>query len=273
MPQTTTTKKANKSGVSEGAEKTRKSIQSVEIGARVLEALIARRDGSGFLRDVADQAGLSRSQAHRYLLAFVNSGLVEQDPATGRYGLGSMAVRLGLAAMARMDFINIATNELRVVLEDLQTTGLLSIWGDFGPTVVRWIEGGTPLYTSLRIGSVLPLQTSSTGNVVQAFMPPSHYREVLERERRSGIKIDGDEIAAKIAEVRKTGYAHVSGGVVPGLSGLSAPIFDSQARVVAVMSVLNRSVDDDHLPTDRFDQLLDAARRASTAIGWNGEYP
>lgn len=58
----------------------RTSIQSLEIGARVLEALVNSNNEGAHLREVAEKAKLSRSQAHRYLLAFVNTGVVEQDP-------------------------------------------------------------------------------------------------------------------------------------------------------------------------------------------------
>ena len=52
-------------GLKEDNDK-RKSIQSVEIGVRVLLALVETGGGEGaFLREVADHSGLSRSQAHR----------------------------------------------------------------------------------------------------------------------------------------------------------------------------------------------------------------
>src|SRR3546814_3072995 len=48
------------------AQKPRKSIQSVETGVRVLEALISCPGGCAPLRDIAAGAEMSRSQAHRY---------------------------------------------------------------------------------------------------------------------------------------------------------------------------------------------------------------
>ncbi len=99
-------------GLKEDNDK-RKSIQSVEIGVRVLLALVETGGGEGaFLREVADHSGLSRSQAHRYLLSFVNTGVAEQDERSGRYYLGGLTVRLGLAAMARLDTVRIAAEHL-----------------------------------------------------------------------------------------------------------------------------------------------------------------
>lgn len=249
----------------------RKSIQSVEIGARVLLALLKADSGGAFLRDVASNSGLSRSQAHRYLLAFINTGMVEQNASSGRYSLGTLAVRLGLAAMARLDPVRIATGYLEELLDELKTTGLLSVWGDNGPTVIRWIDGGVPLFTSMHVGSNLPLQGSSTGTLFLAYCPPAQTRERVERERAEGIVVDDEELSDQIESVRKLGYARTYGSVVPGLAAVSVPIFDSQHRLVATMSVLARAQDKAYFSKAKIERILEQARRASEAIGWPGQ--
>ena len=250
----------------------RKSIQSVEIGVRVLLALVKAGGGEGaYLREVSDNSGLSRSQAHRYLLSFVNTGVVEQDQKSGRYFLGSLMVRMGLAAMARMDSVRIATEHLENILIELKTTGLLSVWGDYGPTVIRWIDGGMPLFTSLHTGSVLPLQVSSTGILFLTYCPPEQTRERIEKERAEGIVVDDDELAALIDETRRAGFARSYGTVVPGLSAVSVPVLDSQNRLVATMSILGRSEQKTFLSKAKIDRMIEVARNASMAIGWQGE--
>ena len=248
----------------------RKSIQSVEIGARVLLALLKAEKIGAYLREVADNSEMSRSQAHRYLLAFVNTGMVEQDAASGRYSLGPLAVRLGLAAMARMDPLRVASQDLEVLLCELKTTGLLSVWGDYGPTVIRWLDGGSPLFTSMRTGSVLPLQASSTGTLFLAHCPPEQTAPLVERERANGIVVGDDELSRRVEEARRQGYSGTFGTVVPGLSAISAPIFDSQGRLIATMSVLARTQDSDYFSAARIERIVDSARNTSRAIGWIG---
>lgn len=259
-------------GIGESLESNsqRKSIQSVEIGARVLLALLKPDRTESYLREVAESSGLSRSQAHRYLLAFVNTGMVEQNPATGRYALGNLAVRLGLAAMARLDPIRIASEHLEALLLELRTTGLLSVWGDYGPTVIRWIDGGVPLFTSMHTGSNLPLQASSTGMLFLAHCSEELTKARIELERTEGIFVEDTVISAQVEEARNLGYARTYGTVVPGLSAVSAPIFDSQGRLVATMSVLARSQDSGFFTKSKIDIILKRARIASTAIGWPG---
>ena len=74
-----------------------RGVQSVEVGARILRALV-ELGAPAMLRDVATKAAVAPAQAHAYLVSFRNAGLVEQDPSTGRYLLGPFALQLGLAA-------------------------------------------------------------------------------------------------------------------------------------------------------------------------------
>ncbi len=248
-------------------QKPRKSIQSVETGVRVLEALVSCPGGCAHLRDVAAAAAMSRSQAHRYLQAYINTGLVQQEPTDGRYSLGPTALKVGLSALSRLDVIRISTAHLRQLAEDLETTGLLLIWGDYGPTIIRWVDGGVPIATSLRVGSVLPIQHSSAGLVFMAFQPPLAYKAQLERERATRAAIDEAELQAMLNEIRHQGYAKVDGQVVPGLSGISVPIFDMQEKLIAVINIIGRMLDDQFFCQSNIDAVMAAALRASNALG------
>src|SRR3546814_7852931 len=46
----------------------------------------ADAEGPQRLRDIAAVSELSRSQAHRYLLSYVNTGMVRQDSESGQIG-------------------------------------------------------------------------------------------------------------------------------------------------------------------------------------------
>lgn len=251
-------------------EQPRKAIQSVEIGVRVLRALMDCSKDGAQLREVAEKSGLSRSQAHRYLLAFVNTGVVEQNSQNSRYALGAFSVRLGMAALARVDAVQIAGTYLANLLGELQTTGLLSVWGNYGPTVIRWIDGGLPLFTTLHVGSVLPVQASSTGMLFLAHFSPALTQPIIDAERAAGIIIDDKELEELAAQARELGYAQTFGTVVPGLSALTAPVFDPENKLVATMSVLSRSQDKNFYTKSRIEKIRAAAKETSRAIGWPG---
>lgn len=250
------------------APRQRKSIQSVEIGVRVLKSLVSTETGRAPLREIADKAAMSRSQAHRYLLSFINTGMVVQERNSGLYSLGPIALEIGLSAAFRLDVIQAAADELRGLVEAVGTTGILSIWAEHGPTLVRWIDGKHPVLTSLTIGSVLPLLTSSAGMVFLSFQAPARVATVLEAELSARLKVDRRELAERVRKTREAGYATVAGDLIPGLSAITAPVFDMQGWPAATLGLLGYSWDQNFLTQSNIRLMLAAAQRASFAIGW-----
>ena len=131
-------------------------IQSIEVGARLLEAL-ARSRGSMMLRDLAAAADMAPAKAHRYLVSFGRMGLVEQHPETGRYDLGAFALHLGLSALGRLEPLELATPLLESLGDEIGQTVAAAVWGTHGATIVRWRGSEAPVTASLRVGSVMPL--------------------------------------------------------------------------------------------------------------------
>src|SRR5215212_9935410 len=131
--------------------KKRRGIQSIETGIRVLEAL-ERADGPLALKDLSASADLDPSSAHRYLASFVHCGLVRQDP-DARYDFGPLALRIGLAAMQRLDPMQLAERALPELVAETGYTALLSVWSSRGPTVVHWQRSKNPFTTNLALGS------------------------------------------------------------------------------------------------------------------------
>src|SRR4051794_9186131 len=72
----------------------RRGIQSVETGLHVLTALAAC-GGPAPRSAVAQRAGVSPSQAHRYLSSLMAAGMAKQDPISRFYDLDAGASRLG----------------------------------------------------------------------------------------------------------------------------------------------------------------------------------
>src|ERR687886_243439 len=72
-------------------------VQSVARAAELLKALGAA-GADAPLFDLADRCALNRSTAWRILATLEDSGLVERDPRTGRYGAGYALVALAAGA-------------------------------------------------------------------------------------------------------------------------------------------------------------------------------
>src|SRR6188472_404911 len=89
-------------------ERSSRGIQSVEVGGQLLRAL-AHHGRPMALKDLAREAGMAPAKAHPYLVSFGKLGLIAQDAASGRYGLGPLAMELGLISLQQFDPLRLAT--------------------------------------------------------------------------------------------------------------------------------------------------------------------
>jgi DNA-binding IclR family transcriptional regulator len=148
----------------------------------------------------------------------------------------------------------------------------LSVWGNKGPTVVRIeVAVGTIIVTT-RIGTVGPLLTTASGLVFATFQQDEQVRRMLESEEeelaRSGRQDLIEGAKHIIAEARKYGLAAATNTLTPGVSGISAPIFDHQRKLAAAMTVFGPTgIIDESLSGTVAQELLAAASATGRLLG------
>jgi DNA-binding IclR family transcriptional regulator len=250
----------------------RGTIQAVD-GALIVLQVLASLTGPAPLGEIARLASMSPSKVHRYLASFIKAGLVQQTHRSGRYDLGRAALELGLAAMSRLDLVSAAADRLEDLVEATGAAGLLAVWGNQGPTVVRWHRTRSFVITSLGLGTTMPLLNSATGRVFLAFSPwpvvEPLFRQELERAQALGLRwadinpASDADFEALITRVRAVGYAAVDGRFVPGLNAIAAPVLNWQREAEAVMTLTtgDPSILDPNGPALRL--LLAACREVS----------
>jgi DNA-binding IclR family transcriptional regulator len=221
-------------------------IKSLESALAVL-AYLSKQKGAATLTDIARGCDMSPSNVHRYMATFIQAGLAKQEGKSGRYDLGLGALELGLAAIARHDFVNSAADGLFQLTSDTGMTALLSVWGNDGATVVRWERGASPTVTSIGLGTTLPLLRSATGRAFLAWGPNAAIATAREAElrrasRQPTLLPDSEPTKAGlnqlVAQVRDDGFAWVDGRYIPGLVAAAAPILDWQGEAQAVITLV-----------------------------------
>src|SRR5438067_4014819 len=190
----------------------RRGIQSIDTGIRLLEVM-EKADGPLALKELSAKADLDPSSAHRYLASFVRCGLVRQDP-NARYDFGPLALRIGLAAMQRLDPVQITERAMPDLVSETGYTALLSVWSNRGPTVVHWQRSKNPFTTNLALGSVLPIYRSATGAVMVAFLPATVTAEALAAEGRRET-VDREVFTRAVERAKRTRLAFVDSSVIP----------------------------------------------------------
>jgi DNA-binding IclR family transcriptional regulator len=220
------------------ADDARQGIQSVE---NAMTVLLALEEGLGpmSLTQIAAAASMAPSKAHRYLVSLGRVGLVSRSRNSGLYDMGPSMRRLGVESLRRMDEVGLASEYLPELRDRTGHAVNLAVWGDHGPVVVRWDYGSYALPITVRVGATMPMLSSSIGRVYLAYLPAVLTDPVLRDQAESAEQtgLTGTEVEAITAAVRRDGFAVTSGGVVPGVSSVAAPVFaagDSLPLAVAL---------------------------------------
>jgi DNA-binding IclR family transcriptional regulator len=222
-----------------------KGIQSIELGCRVLAALAASEKPMS-LGEIARAAGMPPSNARRYLISLVRTGLAEQDQATSRYDLSWFSLRLGLAALERRDVLRMGRPLLRRLCDTLDQTVALVTWSEAGPIVVHFEEADRGVLRLVApLGAILPLTSTAAGRIFAAWLPRDKTEAMITSELRGEgqspyaprgrAPLDWDGI---LAEVKMRGLARMAGSPAEGVSTMAAPVFGYDGKLAAALVAL-----------------------------------
>jgi DNA-binding IclR family transcriptional regulator len=219
-------------------------IQSIENGTPVLRALV-RAPGPLSLTAIASASGMAPGKAHKYLASYIRAGLVIQNEIGGRYDLGPFALELGVAAMRRINIMEIAQPAMEDLRDLLGHTVSLAIWANHGPTIMRIAETPDIMSLTVRFGTVMPLLTSSFGRIFAAYLDRRFTQTQIQKELADPEGIAAlaglrslAEVEAMLAQYRARGMSVADNLSAPGRVALAAPVFDHNNRIVAAIAVI-----------------------------------
>jgi DNA-binding IclR family transcriptional regulator len=223
--------------------KHRAGVQSVVIAAKVLKALAAK-GGSAPLKELAAATDMPRAKVHRYLGSLRAADLVKQDPHSGHYQIASAAVTIGLVGLHRTSPVRQLQEMLPRLRDRINETVTGAIWTDRGPMVVALEESSQVVTMNVRIGSVLPVSSTSIGRLFLAYMPSAHTARLVAVERSRPTSSDvhtDDDLQALTSSIRARRLSQTHGALIPGLDAIAAPVFDHREQIVAVICVVGHS--------------------------------
>lgn len=220
-------------------------IQSIEIGMQLMSTLVdhAFDNPPPMLKTLAAKAGMPPAKAHRYMVSLVRAELVERDAATGRYRLGPMARHIGLRAIQSLDVVRLTTPRMPAICADIGFSVALAIWAYGGPTIIAIEERRRPITIGTRIGELMPIVSSATGQIFGTYLPRATTEKLIKAEiimlrKTSDAVINEASLSALFDQVRGTGLGSTEGGLNPTVNALSAPIFDFRGTLVGALSTL-----------------------------------
>jgi flavin reductase (DIM6/NTAB) family NADH-FMN oxidoreductase RutF/DNA-binding IclR family transcriptional regulator len=176
--------------------------------------------------------------------------------------------------IARLQAVRVATRALAELSDELDETLGLGVWGNKGPTIVRWEESRTPVSDNLRTGLVLPVLSSATGLAFAAWLPrgvtaPFLDAELL-RDASGTFYPDADRLPQRLAQMRTQGFVRLVGTddfsdfYGSSISAASVPVFAGQGAMVLALTAIGAT---DRLNTAAEGRLLTRMRQCAQELG------
>lgn len=177
------------------------------------------------------------------------------------------------ANIARLKAVRVATRALVELSDELDETLGLGVWGNMGPTIVRWEESSQPISENLRTGLVLPVLTSATGLAFAAWLPPETTASFIDAELAPGgvgaAASVTTALAQQLAEIRATGMVRLVGTDAfadlygTRISAISLPVFDPTGAMVLALTAIGAS---DRLDIGESGRLVTRLRACAATL-------
>jgi flavin reductase (DIM6/NTAB) family NADH-FMN oxidoreductase RutF/DNA-binding IclR family transcriptional regulator len=188
------------------------------------------------------------------------------------HDLGPLPADSG-ANIAKLKAVRLATRAVVDLSDELDETLGLGVWGNHGPTMVRWEESTQPVSDNLRTGLVLPVLTSATGLAFAAWLPRELTAGLIDAEvprDAAGQYLPGPErLPQRLAQIRAQGFVRLVGTdefaelYGRSISALSVPVYGPDGAMVLALTAIGAS---DRLDTSDNGKVLVGMRRCAATL-------
>jgi len=218
---------------------TRYRIELVEKTFALLEAFRPdRRELT--VREMVEATGQTQSSVYRIVANLARLGILDLDPATRRYRIGSKLYALG--SLAVLDVRKLAMPQMELLRDRSGLTVSLSAAHDrSGGILVEVLESREPYGVALAVGTREPLHCTASGKCELA-----HARRGQGEDPLAGLELtaftantltDRDALEAELADVRRVGYAVDRGEWAEHVNCVAVPVFDRTGELCGALSV------------------------------------
>ena len=213
-------------------------VQSFARGLEVIRSFSAQSPRQT-LTEVAGRTGLTRAGARRILLTLQTLGYVESDGKLFR--LTPRMLDLGFAYLSSLPIWNLAEPVMEALVDEVKESCSAAVLDGTDIVYVLRVPTHKIMSISLGVGSRLPAYCTSMGRMLLSALPPDDMMKVLQASdlaaRTRYTVTDMDEMATRIAQVRKQGWSLVNQELEEGLVSIAAPITDRAGQTVAALNI------------------------------------
>lgn len=230
----------SRNGMNRSIQRNASQASPVLKAVALLEAVV-RAGGPVSLADLSSKLALPKPTAHRLARLLEKAGLLQKNPLTRRYLVGSAFLDLGLYALMSAP----ANLHRRRLLERLsvklgETVNLGILSGDVVIYLDR-VEASWPLRMDFKPGSRVPFHCTANGKLLAAWARPALRERLLRSQtfpaHTPHTLVTRAALLAELSEIRRRGYSEDNEEFLAGVCCLAVPVRDRRGAVVAGLAV------------------------------------
>jgi len=214
--------------------------QSIERALTLMREIAAHNRTGSRLLDLANRTGLQRPTVHRMLKCLTLENMVQQDPDTHRYYLGSMVFELGLTAAPRFNLREICHPAMNRIADATGDTVFLTQRSGLDSVCVDRQEGTFPIKTfTLEIGMRRPLGVGTGSLAILSALPDDEVRHVVTANapRLPEYGLTPTSLLAQVKRAQKLGYALREMPNLAGVRSIGHALHNQSGVAFAALSV------------------------------------
>lgn len=211
---------------------------------RALSVLSAFKPGDKALSvtELAERTRLYKSTVLR-LLASLAHGRLLQRTSEGLWALGPEVARLAAIYSASFSLADVVMPEMRALVQRTNESVAFHVRQGEQRLVLFRVDSPQLLRDHVQVGDLLPLDRGAGGRVLSAY---------------AGAK------GKLYDQVRRDGYVMVASDRVPGLVGISAPVWNAAHEVVGALTL---TAPEQRVQASFVDDLRGSAASLTVALG------
>jgi DNA-binding IclR family transcriptional regulator len=196
---------------------------------------VLAEQGSLGTNEIARRAGVTASTVSRQLGTLVEAGLVEHEPATGRYRLGVRLVALGQAVLARLDVRELARPHLEALVAEVGETATLSVPAEPDAITIDVAVSSSYVRGDSRLGRPSIAHATAAGKVMLACTGRRPEPPLAAYTPRT--ITDPDQLEAELQRISRRGWADAFEEREPELNAIAAPVWSSPRTLAGIVAL------------------------------------
>lgn len=240
--------------------------QSVERAVLLLRLIAGQGSRGARISELVAAAQLRRPTVHRILSVLRSERLVEVNPVSKRYRLGTTMFEFGLAAPSPVERLDKFRPMLQQLAAETADTAYLVMRTGDEAACLAIEEGEYPIRArTFEIGARRPLGVGAAGLALIAELPDKQIDEIILRRghliQRANISLDN--LRQRVASTRAQGYAVSQNTITAGVTGIGRAV-----RIRNGLSFLSVSVAaiSSRIPESRIPRVVQSLGSAARAI-------